>query len=291
MSRTAERQLPIENLGPGTPTPEVRREEIIKIPEKWNIDAGGMTISGPAGVGTTSLARSLAEITGARLITVGQIIRERAGETSRAPGFVERDPKVDADVDEEVRQLVIKADKTNPFIAEAQIGGFSALDIQRQMEAEGISIEENPVIRILLTARKEVRDERMYKASRAKGEINEETGKPYTRDEIRRNNSNRAKADIAWWKKLYPDRIGEDHPHHLGARDAQGRKIYHLEFDNSDHTTPEQTLLEVLGALRELGLITPIEEQMEPNKPIYLPTLGDKVKSWFRPGDKRKLAN
>lgn len=291
MSRTAERQLPMENLGPGTPTPELQNAEIIKAPEKWNVHYGLLVISGPPGAGTTSLAKGLVELTGSSLYTVGLTVREMAGEDERAPDFVDRDPKVDALVDERVRQMVIHSDKTNPAIAEAQIGAITALDIQRSIMEQGLSQDDNPVIRILLTARKDVRDDRVYKDSRRKGDINHITGKLYTREEIRKRNTNRAKEDVEWWKGLYPNLIGDDHPHQLGARDAQGRKIYHLEFDNSDHTSPQETLMEVLNSLRELGLISPVEQEMEQGKAIPLtPTFAERIRGIW-PGNKKRLAN
>ncbi len=211
---------------------------------------GLVVVSSKPGGGSSSLARSQNQKYNTILFTAGDVVRALSGTQERAPGFIERDAQIDRGVDDRVRQMVIHANKNNPAIAEAQIGCLTALDAQREIESYGIFIDA-PILRILLWARKDVRDRRLYEAARNRGEH-------ISLSRIRERTSARERGDLVYWKSLYPDLIGNDDPLEKGAKDARGEYIYDIEIDNTEDTSPESTFNEVHKRLMRIGLVVPI---------------------------------
>lgn len=88
-----------------------------------------ITISGPPGSGTTSLARRLAEDRGLRLVSAGEVFRELARErTMDLADFgrlAEEDPEIDRLIDE--RQVRI-ASEEDDIILEGRLSGWMVKD-------------------------------------------------------------------------------------------------------------------------------------------------------------------
>ena len=226
--------------------------DLLTSPEiKWKANFALLVISGKPGSGTSSLARGLKEKYDTGLFTAGDIVRKLSDTPERAPGFIERDRKIDEGVDNEIRQMVIRANKENPSIAEAQIGCLTALDAQRNLEKSGVVIYNSPIIRILLRAEKDIRYERLLDAARKRGE-------DISLEQIEQRTSARELGDNNYWRELYPDLIGEDDPLEKEARDARGELIYDIEIDNSEDSGPEQTMNEMHIRLMRMGLVSPI---------------------------------
>lgn len=230
--------------------------------KQWDTDLGLIVISGKPGAGTSSAAKILASLYNAELYKAGDTVREMAGNKERAGGFIERDPEIDHAVDAQVRRMTMNAVKGRPAIAEAQIGGATALETIQGLETEG-KYPVAPIIRILFWADKKERVRRLKAASDENGE-----NKKYL--EILKRTTNRERDDLAYWRNLYPNLIGEDNPLNKNAKDARGNPIYNVPaFDNTEWKTPERSAYEVHKLLTETGLVRP-KIEMQPDQSIFL---------------------
>lgn len=204
---------------------EARKETL------YTVRFGGLGIAAKPGAGSSSLAEREAETFQIPLYKVGDLVRKKAGVTERSTGFIKRRPSVDFAVDEGVRGIVRNANIQNPLIFEAQIGCLTALDEYRKLEFEGAP-PNAPIVKVLIWATKEIRIDRLKAASDSKGENK-------SRAQIERETTDREKNDPVYWKSLYPDLVGEDNPLEMGARDAQGKRIYDFEINSTDLTADE----------------------------------------------------
>lgn len=223
----------------------------------WVPRFGILAISGAPGAGTSTLARMEGEEYKIPVDYVGELMRKATGTTERSIGFTERDPLLDLAIDEGVRHAVSVASVDNPRVIEAQIGCATALDEYRKLEAEG-KAPDAPIVKIHIWATKEIRIDRLKAASDAKGE-----GK--SRAEIERETNERERENPGWWRGLYPDLIGEDSPHKMNARTAQGKRMYDYEI-NSTQMTPEEVQEELHDFLSGLRFIVPNIESARPTK-------------------------
>ena len=83
-----------------------------------------ITVSGPPGSGTTTLARRLAERTGFRLISAGEVFRglarERGMDLASFGALAEADPSFDRMIDERQREI---AESTDDIVVEGRLSG------------------------------------------------------------------------------------------------------------------------------------------------------------------------
>ena len=84
-----------------------------------------ITVSGPPGSGTTTLARRLAGRTGFRLISAGEVFRalaaERGMDLAAFGALAEADPSIDRLIDERQREI---AEATDDIVAEGRLSGL-----------------------------------------------------------------------------------------------------------------------------------------------------------------------
>jgi cytidylate kinase len=83
-----------------------------------------ITVSGPPGSGTTTLARALAAATGYRLISAGEVFRtlaaERGMDLAAFGALAESDPSIDRLIDERQREIAGEADD---IVVEGRLSG------------------------------------------------------------------------------------------------------------------------------------------------------------------------
>ena len=83
-----------------------------------------VTVSGPPGSGTTTLARLLAGRTGLRLISAGEVFRglaaERGLDLAAFGALAETDPGIDRLIDERQREI---AAETDDIVVEGRLSG------------------------------------------------------------------------------------------------------------------------------------------------------------------------
>lgn len=84
-----------------------------------------ITVSGPPGSGTTTLARQLAGRTGFRLISAGEVFRalaaERGMDLAAFGALAEADPSIDRLIDERQREI---AEETDDIVVEGRLSGL-----------------------------------------------------------------------------------------------------------------------------------------------------------------------
>lgn len=84
-----------------------------------------ITVSGPPGSGTTTLAHRLAELTGYRLISAGEVFRglaaERGMDLASFGALAEADPAIDMQIDERQREI---AEATDDIVVEGRLSGL-----------------------------------------------------------------------------------------------------------------------------------------------------------------------
>jgi len=97
-----------------------------------------ITVSGPPGSGTTTLARRLAERTGYRLISAGEVFRglarERGMDLATFGALAEADPSFDRMIDERQREI---AEATDDIVVEGRLSGrmVSSADLRIWLQA------------------------------------------------------------------------------------------------------------------------------------------------------------
>lgn len=230
--------------------------------QKWDTDLGLLVISGKPGAGTSSAAKLLSSLYEASLYKAGDTIRELAGHSERASGFIKRDPAIDHVVDQKIRNLTVSAVKGKPSIAEAQIGAATVLETIQGLETSK-QYPKGPIFRILFWATKKERVRRLKQASDDEGQ-----NKLY--DEIWKDTTDREKDDLSYWRNLYPNLIGSDNPLEKNALDAKGNPIYNTPvFDNTNWGSPERSAYEVHKYLSEMGIVRP-KTAMVADLPIFL---------------------
>lgn len=321
-----------------TPNNEGWEKEWLAIKEKdWELD-GVLIISGKPGAGTSSGAKILAGLYQAELYKAGDTIREMTNNKDRASGFMKRNPEIDHVVDEKVRRMVMDARRGHPAIAEAQIGGATALETVQAMKSTD-KYPGAPILRFLFWATKDERVRRLKLASDeaiadeienltliwdqgSEDEVRHalgdkiveraifiesltdeerkhttaqnlleriqahETGTEEearlalknfideiefkTREQIWKDTTDRERDDLNYWRKLYPNLIGEHNPLEKNARDAKGNNIYSAPaFDNTDWGSADRTAYEVHKYLAELGFVRP-KTQMLKGQSLFL---------------------
>ena len=84
-----------------------------------------ITVSGPPGSGTTTLARQLSGLTGFRLISAGEVFRalaaERGMDLAAFGALAEADPSIDRLIDERQREI---AEETDDIVVEGRLSGL-----------------------------------------------------------------------------------------------------------------------------------------------------------------------
>ena len=87
-----------------------------------------ITVSGPPGSGTTTLARRLAGRTGFRLISAGEVFRalaaERGMDLATFGTLAEADPSIDLLIDERQREI---AEATDDIVVEGRLSGLMVI--------------------------------------------------------------------------------------------------------------------------------------------------------------------
>lgn len=97
-----------------------------------------ITVSGPPGSGTTTLARQLADRTGFRLISAGEVFRtlaaERGMDLATFGALAEADPSIDLLIDARQREI---AEATDNIVVEGRLSGLmvSCADLRVWLQA------------------------------------------------------------------------------------------------------------------------------------------------------------
>jgi cytidylate kinase len=97
-----------------------------------------ITVSGPPGSGTTTLARRLAALTGYRLISAGEVFRalaaERGMDLAAFGALAEADPSIDLLIDARQREIAEDADD---IVVEGRLSGLmiSSADLRIWLQA------------------------------------------------------------------------------------------------------------------------------------------------------------
>lgn len=156
-----------------------------------------ITISGPPGSGTTTVAKLLMEKTSLKYVYAGQIFRDKAKEMGMdllAFGdYVEKHPEIDRELDEKMKQIISDGN----VIAEGRVCGW--LSAKHKLDA----------FKVFLDAPEEIRASRV--ADREKDET----------EEVLKDNREREESERLRYKDIY-------------GFDILDTSFYDLVIDTSD---------------------------------------------------------
>ena len=195
--------------------------------EKYKLNLGGITISGPSGTGKTTLARLAAEryqIPNQRNIKIGDLMR-KAQNKQKEEGAIERPLNLDEQMDQSQRTLIQQATINEPFILEGRLSGF----ITKQEREKNPNL---PVISILLTASYNKSIERIKKRNPS-----------MTENEIAQKSAERAANDLQIWKGIHPELNDPYNP------------AYYDIIINTDSLNPQEVLEHIHNELLQRGKV------------------------------------
>lgn len=235
---------------------------------------GGITISGSSGTGKTALMKILTNdysIDSARSFKTGEKMRQITGVGQASRGFMQRDRKVDREIDKWQEDVIRGADIHNPFILEGRLAGFISNNTP-----------EANVVSILLTAPNHERMKRILKRAKQDSfkkiaELEYEQYKALSLDEepaviedinvrllaeqteyksltlkkIKRLEKERENADLKRWQEEHPELRGV-FPFHPGNKTADGKPIYDIVI-STNGLSVKQVTERVSAELKKLG--------------------------------------
>jgi len=179
-----------------------------------------ISISGPPGAGTSTVARILAENLGMEYINSGDIFREMAREKGMPLGEFGNYAKEHEEVDLELDRRQVEIARTRPVILEGRLSGFM------------LHREKVPSFRIWIDADPEIRAARVLE--REGGDILQKM----------RENDDREKCDKERYRRLY------------GA-DYADPSVYTLLIDSS-HVVPGLIAERIIGHVKSPGQTGPV---------------------------------
>lgn len=235
------------------------KEEVVKSPEKWVPSFRVLTISGPSGVGKSTIADALAKRYGIpkdRNIKIGKNLRVQTNsETAR--GHIKRDASVDKDLDKMQAEIIRNAiSQGQPIILEGRLSGLIATEVWRGLITKTPGVELG-VRTFLLTARADERHRRILLRDLKKDKELVEKYKENpeaTAKKVKEDTQDREMGDRKLWKRLYPQLVQGD-PFLPGNRDKHGNKIYDRVIPTTN-MKEDRVLEEIHRYLKDEGLIT-----------------------------------
>ncbi|MBI4036283.1 AAA family ATPase [Candidatus Daviesbacteria bacterium] len=205
------------------------QREISPPKENEFILRGRIIISGHPGTGKSVTIDRLATRYGLSpdmKIKVGDFFRKRALETTgkHLGGYYERAIGYDHEIDEMQKGLLMNTDPNFTFILESKLGGFFAREIKMQNPQQGQTIPQ--IVSILLTCDNDIRYARVYNRDKKK--------RPeLTRDQSRKETSEREILDLKQWRKIHPALQGID-PLNPSSKDMYDIYIDTTYFDTKE---------------------------------------------------------
>lgn len=256
--------------------PEIPQTKEILLPR-----FGGITISGPSGTGKTAVMKVLTNdysIASDRSLKTGEKMRQITGAGQASRGFMQRDRKVDREIDQWQEDIIKSADIHNPFILEGRLAGFIVSQIP-----------DTNVVSILLTAPNRERMKRILKRAkedsfRKIADLEYDQYKALSQDEepekvgdisirllaeqaeykslnlkkIKRLEKEREDADLKRWQEEHPELRGI-YPFNPGNKTPDRRPIYNIVI-STNGLSVKQVAEKVSEELKKMGKLVSSED-------------------------------
>lgn len=204
-----------------------------------------IVISGPSRTGKTTASNLLAARYGIPNVKIGEIFRRRTGiDTSK---YVERDPKIDREMDELQLEMIRTASSEAPFILEGRLAAVLASEA-REARAERRPL---PIVTILFWAPEEVRMERQLRKV-----LRDDPTSGATLPELLEGEREREARDMVLWRLVHPE-LDKKQIFDPSLVDATGKPVYDLVVDTR-MGRPDEVATHVHDWLVQRGAIVPV---------------------------------